>query len=166
VSVAPRIMSPDSHNFRKAIIIFRSVPSCIGGCRGSAKPSSRTDGGNPPLVHRYFDAAQLTLRGSNFGRLSSGLGGQYRRPNDSRKRASDLFIAFEEGVHRVFLIKTPPVTEVSDGAFETIFPVDFSLVVSLKQTTLCRLSRSYSSPAFSFILSMSSDASFVCLGQS
>jgi hypothetical protein len=48
------------------------------------------------------------------------------------------------------ITKTPPATEVADGAFEMTFPVDFSLVVSPVPITHCQLGRSNSSPAFFF----------------
>jgi hypothetical protein len=49
-----------------------------------------------------------------------------------RKWVPDLPVVFKKCVHQHLLIKTPPAAEAADGAFEMIFPVDFSLVVSLE----------------------------------
>jgi hypothetical protein len=60
---------------------------------------------------------------------------------DRREWVAYLSVAFKQRVHSSFsIIKTPPATEVADGVFEPIFPVDFSTfsTCSAKQPTVWR----------------------------
>jgi hypothetical protein len=113
----------------------RSREFLPASARGVTKPLPTSIGYLFYVITHRQDLAALFIRDRNVGHKAFD---QRRFPNLflGWKGTPNLMLAFKKSAYMGhLLIKTPPVTGVADGAFEMIFSVDFSLVVSLQQST-------------------------------